>query len=189
MRAQVPGPAMAWRLPAFFARHPSALTVLPGSVKALRPLESYATTTYYALHAFRFVDADGGSRYVRYTFVPEAGETRIGPRDAKRRGRDYLQDDIRERVAKGPVRFTLELQIAAPGDPVDDPSAAWPSERRRVNAGTLELTELDTEREQDGDVLVFDPTRVTDGIELSDDPVLRFRHDAYSESVSQRMES
>ncbi len=26
-------------------------------------------------------------------------------------------------------------------------------------------------------MLVFDPTRVIDGIELSDDPVLRFRHD------------
>src|SRR5207248_10886088 len=42
MRAQRPGPAMAWRVPAFFARHPKSLTVLPGSVKALRPLESYA---------------------------------------------------------------------------------------------------------------------------------------------------
>jgi catalase len=187
MHAQVPGPSMAWRMPAFFARHPKSLSVLPGSVKALRPLESYATTQYYALHAYRFVDADGGSRFVRSTLVPEGGETRIGPRDAKSRGKDYLQEDIRERVERGPVRFTLELQIAEPGDPVDDPSAAWPSGRRRVNAGTLELTGLDTERETDGDVLVFDPTRVTDGIELSDDPVLRYRRDAYSESVARRM--
>src|SRR5258707_12057530 len=112
MHAQVPGPAMAWRMPAFFARHPSALTVLPGSVKALRPLESYATTTYYALHAYRFLDADGGSRYVRYTIVPEAGETRISPAAAKRRGPDYLQQDIRERVARAPVRFSVELQGA-----------------------------------------------------------------------------
>ena len=35
-------------------------------------------------------------------------------------------------------------------------------------------------------MLVFDPTRVTDGIELSDDPVLRFRPGAYSESVARR---
>jgi catalase len=177
---------MAWRVPAFFARHPRSLTVLPGSVAALRPLESYATTRYYALHAYRFLDADGGSRYIRYELVPEAGDTRIGPREAKRRGPDYLQRDIRERVARGPVRFTLELQVAAPGDPVDDPSAAWPAERERVRAGTLELTELETERETDGDVLVFDPTRVTDGIELSDDPVLRYRHGAYAESIYRR---
>ncbi len=33
---------------------------------------------------------------------------------------------------------------------------------------------------------VFDPTRVVDGIELSDDPILRYRPGAYSESVSRR---
>ena len=57
---------------------------------------------------------------------------------------------------------------------------------RRSTAGTLELTELDTERETGDDVLVFDPTRVTDGIELSDDPILRFRRDAYSVSIERR---
>ena len=55
-----------------------------------------------------------------------------------------------------------------------------------MNAGTLEITGLETERETGGDVLVFDPTRVTDGIELSDDPVLRFRPQAYSASVARR---
>jgi catalase len=160
--------------------------VLPGSVKALRPLDSFATTTYYALHAYQLLDADGGSRYVRYTFVPEGGNKRIGPGEAKRRGPDYLQEDIRDRIARGPVRFTLELQVARAGDPVNDPAAAWPEDRQRVRAGTLELTALDTERESGDDVLVFDPTRVTDGIELSDDPVLRYRSRAYSASVYRR---
>ncbi len=68
-----------------------------------------------------------------------------------------------------------------------DPSAQWPKERQRVNAGTLELTALETERETGDDVLVFDPTRVVDGIELSDDPVLQFRKAAYSDSVARRM--
>jgi catalase len=48
------------------------------------------------------------------------------------------------------------------------------------------VTGLDEEREGPGDVLVFDPTRVTDGIELSDDPVLRFRTRAYSVSIEER---
>ena len=56
-----------------------------------------------------------------------------------------------------------------------------------MRAGTLELTELETERETGGDVLVFDPTRITDGVELSDDPILQFRHLAYTESVARRM--
>ena len=81
----------------------------------------------------------------------------------------------------------MELQVAGPGDKVDDPSAVWPDERERVNAGTLELTELETGRETGGDVLVFDPTRVTDGIELSDDPILNYRPPAYSVSVERRI--
>jgi len=52
--------------------------------------------------------------------------------------------------------------------------------------GRLEITGLAHDREQGDDVLVFDPTRVTDGIELSDDPILRFRTYAYAESVLRR---
>jgi len=36
------------------------------------------------------------------------------------------------------------------------------------------------------DIVVFDPMRVTDGIEPSDDPILRFRTHAYSTSVKLR---
>ncbi len=184
--AQKPGPAMAWKVPAFLARHPEAIPKLLTNVPALRPVASYGTCRYYAIHAYRFIAADGSERYVRYTLQPEAGDQRISPREAKRRGRDYLHDEIIERVERAPVRFTLELQIAAPGDDVNDPSSAWPKERERVAAGTLELTGLDTQRETGGDILVFDPTRVVDGIECSDDPVLMFRPKAYGDSVAHR---
>ncbi|MBV9472810.1 MAG: hypothetical protein JO206_07565, partial [Solirubrobacterales bacterium] len=58
--------------------------------------------------------------------------------------------------------------------------------RRRERVGTFELTGLETERETGDDVLVFDPSRVSDGIECSRDPVLLFRPAAYSESVARR---
>ncbi len=179
-------PAMAWRMPLFLLRHPEVLRTLPVARKGLVPPRSFATCTFYALHAYRFVNADGDGVYVRYTFVPEAGDPRISSAEGERLGRDYLHEEIKELVAAGPVRFTLELRLAEPGDPVNDPSAVWPDQRRRLTAGTLELTGLETERETGGDVLVFDPTRVTDGIELSDDPVLRFREAAYGESVARR---
>jgi catalase len=40
--------------------------------------------------------------------------------------------------------------------------------------------------EAGGEVLVFDPTRVSDGIELSRDPILLFRPAAYAVSVERR---
>jgi catalase len=56
-----------------------------------------------------------------------------------------------------------------------------------LDAGRLEVTDLDHERETGDDVLVFDPTRVVDGVTLSDDPVLFARRLAYTESVARRM--
>lgn len=180
------GPRIAYRLPQYLARHPGAIAKLTANAGALRPPPSYAACRYYAVHAFRFVDGQGGSCYVRYIFAPEREEPRLWPHQARRRGRDYLQHDITERLSRGPVRFTLALQVAAPEDPVSDPSVDWPRSRAQVKAGTFEFTGLDTERETGDDVLVFDPCRVTDGIELSDDPVLRYRSPAYADSVGER---
>jgi catalase len=188
MRASEPSAAMPLKFARFLARNPGAAPGLPANAKALLPPASYATIRYYAIHAYRWLDRDGAEHYVRYTFVPEASEPPLAPWQAPRRGRDYLQDEIRERLARGPVRFKLEVQVAEPthGDDVDDPTSVWPKQRVRHTAGTLELTGLDTEREKGTDVLVFDPVRVTDGIELSGDPILRFREHAYSASVARR---
>jgi catalase len=178
-----PNPAkMLW----YLARHPKAARAV-GALRELKPIPSYARRRYNSLHAFRWVDAAGNGRHVRYSWLPEEGEATISEEEAKARPSDYLQRDVADRLTRGsPIRFTLELQLAAENDPVDDPRLPWPEDRERVMAGTLELTGLDTSRERDGDVLVFDPTRVTDGIELTDDPILRFRPKAYSVSVERR---
>jgi catalase len=183
IRASAPGPARFWRLPVFLATHPEALPALRANAPALKPPASYATCRYYAVHAFKWIDAQGGVRYVRYTWIPEADEPPLSAEEAKSRGRDYLQTDIATRL---PVRFALQLQVAGTGDKVDDPTAVWPAERETVTAGALELTALETGREQGGDVLVFDPVRVTGGIELSEDPILKYRSPAYSVSVERR---
>jgi catalase len=185
--AQGAGPLAAVKMPLVFVRHPEALRNLPALAPTLRPPASYAVIPYYGIHAFKWIDAHGGERWVRYQLLPQAARESIAPWAARRLGPDYLQDELRSRLAKAPIVYTLTVQIAIPGDPIDDPSAAWPKLRRTVAVATYEITDLETDRETGGDVLVFDPTRVTEGIELSDDPVLRFRHAAYSESVARRM--
>lgn len=186
LEAQSAGAATAWKLPRFLLRHPEALSAVPRIAPTLRPPSSYATIRYYGIHAFKWVGAAGEERYVRYTLRPQASAPMLAPWQARRLGRDYLRQEILERVQSGAVRFTLELQVAEPGDPVNDPSAPWPRSRRRPAAGTFMIEGLETEREQGDDVLVFDPSRLVEGIELSDDPVLRFRPGAYSESVARR---
>jgi catalase len=177
-----PSASSALRMPLFLARNPTAIGAIRANLAALKPPPSFAAIDYYALHAFRWVDAEDGSRFVRYAWRHTVDLPPLGRGEAKALGRDYLSEELESRLVEGPVRFDLEVQIAGSGDDPDDPSSVWPEDRERILVGTLEVTEPCEE----GDDFVFDPTRVTDGIELSDDPVLRFRPRAYSISHERR---
>lgn len=185
VRASAPRPEALWRLPLFLVRHPRAVPTLKINAEALRPPASYAGIPYYAVHAFKWLDGHDGMHYVRYRWEPEDPEPRLARLEARSKGPNYLQEDMRERLTRGPVQFKLMLQLAAAGDPVDDPSAAWPEDRETAIAGTLKITDVLTAGDAD-DALVFDPTRITDGIEPSADPVLLFRPRAYALSAQRR---
>ena len=170
------------KIGAWLEKHPEAGPAIQAAVTA-DPPESYATVVYNSIHSFKWTAPDGDERWVRYRFEPEAGERTLSEDDARALGRDYLQEEI---LARDVAAFRLVVVIASEDDAVNDPTVAWPSDRETVEVGRLELTGPDTERERGGDILVFDPTRVTDGIELSDDPILHFRQRAYAVSVTRR---
>lgn len=185
LKAMRPSLTTPLRLAKFFLTHPRTLGALPVVREANRVPASYATLEYHGLHAFRWIAADGSARFVRYHLVPSAVGSQQSDDTIDRQGADFLTDEFARRLDAGPVRFDFRVQVAGPGDSTVDPSAAWQS-TQIVTVGTLEITGLDTEREHGDDIVVFDPMRVTDGIEPSDDPVLRFRSLAYSASVKLR---
>ncbi|OMB92334.1 catalase family peroxidase [Mycobacterium colombiense] len=185
LKAMRPGLTTPLRLAKHLLFHPNLLGALPVLREANRVPASYATTEYHGLHAFRWIAADGSARFVRYHLVPTAPEEYLSGSDAGGKDPDFLTDELKARLDDGPVRFDFRVQIAGPTDSTVDPSAAWQS-TQIVTVGTLAITGLDTEREHGGDIVVFDPMRVTDGIEPSDDPVLHFRTLAYSASVKLR---
>jgi catalase len=185
LKAMRPSLTTPLRLARYFVTHPRLLGALPILREASRVPASYATTEYHGLHAFRWVSADGNARFVRYHLIPAAGDEHISGSAAKGKDPDFLTDELNTRLASGPVQFSFRVQLAGPKDSTVDPSARWQS-TDTVTVGTLDVTGLDTERERGDDIVVFDPMRVTDGIEPSDDPVLRFRTHAYSASVKLR---
>lgn len=176
-------PAALLRLPLFLLRHPAALRAKRATDQALARRVSFAARRYFPFHAFKWVDAEGGERFVRYTWHPTVNEPDISREEAKRRGRDYLFDELRQRLGREPARMRLEVQIAGPGDDPNDPSDQWPDERERVTVGTLEVTAIDDDAD---DGIVFDPMRLVDGIEPSNDPVLRYRPAVYTLSHERR---
>lgn len=173
------------KLGTFIEAHPEALPAIQHALSQPPPA-SYAQLEYHGIHAFKWIAPDGRERWVRFSFRPVAGTAGLSEDESAALPADYLQDEIRQRLGREPVEFTLEVAVAEAGDDPDDPTEPWPDERERIAVGTLRIDELDTMRERGGDVLVFDPTRVTDGIELSADPILHVRPEAYAVSVERR---
>jgi catalase len=170
---------------AYLAAHPEAMTAVNAAITHPIPA-SYVTVAYHSLHAYGFEAADGTVRYGRYHLVPEAQEASLREDDVAGRSPDYLREELADRLATGAAVFHVRVEVAGDGDPVDDPTAVWPEDREMVDVGRLEITALAFDRERDGDILVFDPTRVTDGILLTDDPILLARPGAYSVSIARR---
>jgi catalase len=189
LRAQLPDPATGKPapdgVPKFLASHPAAAAFVGRLMQKPVPA-SYAQTSYHAEHAFLFTAADGSRRFGRYHFVPEAGEATLSPDEAGKRSPSFLRDELESHLRTGPAAFRLLLQVAAEGDPTDDPTALWPADRLRVELGRLEVAGISPTGAQDERRLVFDPTNRTDGIDLSNDPILLARSAAYAISYERR---
>jgi catalase len=151
------------------------------------PIASFLQTDYFAIHAFRFVDADGNGRFGRYRWVADAGVVTLTPDEARARDRDYLRDDLLARLAAGPATFTLRITLAGDGDDPDDPTVEWPEGRDEIVAGTLGITGPSADQERGCERLVFDPTLLCDGIEASNDKILHARPGAYAVSSRRRV--
>ena len=153
------------------------------------PLESFLRTEYFAIHAFRFVAADGAARYGRYRWEPALGVSSLTPEQAGELGPDYLQEDLRTRIAQGPAAFTLHIKLANDDDDPDDPTAEWPDDREEITAGRLVVTGPVDDPEKGCETLVFDPTRLCDGIEATADKILNARPGAYAISSKRRIKA
>lgn len=101
--------------------------------------QSYATCAYYGVDAMEFSHVGHRERFVRPRFVPAAGEHFLTPREIAARGRDYLRDEMTERLRAGPVVFYLIAHIAAVEDDLIDPSVDWSRDRPPVLLGTVTL--------------------------------------------------
>ena len=165
----------------FLATHPIAKTFLTTQ----KSPESYASTPYFGVNAFKFSNAAKHSAFVRYRLLPSAGEHYLDPEALKAKDPDFLQQDIAQRLAKGPLSFDWYAQMAAKTDAVDDPSIAWPEERRLVKLGTIRLTSVLPEQAPEDRKLLFLPANLPDGIEAAD-PMLGVRNGAYPVSFAHR---
>ena len=172
-----------WPIEEFLGSHPTAMKFVKDA--AVVPA-SFATQAFFGNHAFVLVNPDGARQPVRFQIIPMAGEHFLGEEEAKAKPADFLFEDLKTQLAKGPVKYRLLVQLANPGDPTIDPSVVWPQDRKTVEVGVISVVSVVPDAAAAERALAFDPTNLTDGIELSDDPFPQLRSSVYALSVKHR---
>jgi catalase len=167
----------------FLGTHPAAMTF----VQIPKPTPtSFAKESFFAVSAFKFTNAGGVSRYGRYRVLPAAGNEYLDETAAAARSPNFLFDEIKERVAKEPVRFRVAVQLAEDGDAIDDATLRWPEERRQLAFGEINLREIAPNNAGAQRHIIFDPIPRVDGIEASADPLFEPRANIYLMSGRRR---
>jgi catalase len=167
----------------FLATHPNTMRFL--STPNPQPA-SFATYTYYANNSFVCVNGRGQRQVIRWQLIPVAGENHLDPAVAAGNEPNFLFDELRSRLSRTPVEFRLQVQVAAPNDPTSDATLVWPDDRKKVVLGTIRLNTIDPKSADTERAMIYDPTHLIDGIELSDDPLPAFRAQVYSISYARR---
>jgi len=191
-RATTPDPATGKpdpdKVAAFMAAHPETRAF--NALMASRPIpSSFANGSYHSINAFRFIDAGGATRAVRWSLVPEAAFSALD-RDRfdamNARDRDFLFNDLFTRVRREPQRWHLVVTVAEPGDRTDNATVQWPRTRERVDVGTLVIEQALAEPAGPCRDVTFDPLVLPPGIAASGDPLLAARSAVYAASLRRR---
>jgi catalase len=160
----------------YLGAHPKALQF----VQAPKPIPtSFAHESFFAVSALKFSAADGTSRFGRYRILPELGNEYLDASAVAAKGPNFLFDEIKQRIAKGPVKFHIVVQLAERGDTVDDATVRWPESRPQIKFGEVVLNALVADSDAERLRIIFDPIPRVDGIEASADPLFQPRADLY----------
>jgi catalase len=166
-----------WPIEGFLGTHPNTLRFVMGT--KVVPA-SFATETFFPNDAFIFVNKAGVKQAGRYQIIPSAGQHDLSDEEAKTKAEGFLFDDLKTRLAAGPIEYHLVVQLPNAGDPTKDPSIVWPEDRKTIEMGTISVTSVVPDSSAAEEALAFDPTNLTDGIELSDDPFPSLRSRVYA---------
>src|SRR5271163_1687829 len=169
----------------FAGAHPE-IAAFGGWAKSAPWTGSYAEEPYNGLNSFIFTDGSGNDHAVRWSLTPAAQPVPVSPEELAKRGPNFLETEITDRIKAGPARWTMRVTVANGGDQTVDPSKAWPQDRRSVEVGTLTVQQIEAEADGPCRDINFDPTVLPNGIRTSDDPFPAARSAAYRVSYDRR---
>ena len=163
-------------------------TLLQSRHYASQPVPaSFGSVNYWGVHAYGFINASGTRQFGKWIFEPVGGLQGLTDDEAKAKGPTFLFDDLRQRVKDGKVAFTFNLELAQPGDKIDNATVPLPEGRKKVSMGTLKVTSVS---EDGGGACLttnYNPMVMPKGVMASADPMLPARAAPYAVSLGRRL--
>ena len=174
------------KVKAFNEANPDVL--LLGKYLASQPVPaSFGSTNYWGVHGFGFVNASGTKQFGKWIFEPAAGVQGLTDDEAKAKGPSFLFDDLRQRVKEGKVAFSFNLELAQPGDKIDNATVPLPQGRKKVTLGMLKITSVSDDAGGPCLSITYNPMVLPKGVEASADPMLAARAAPYAVSLVRRL--
>ncbi len=174
------------KVKAFNEANPEVL--LQGKHFASQPVPaSFGSVNYWGVHAFAFVNAKGEKQFGKWIFEPVGGLQGLSDDEAKAKGPSFLFDDLRQRVKEGKVAFNFNLELAQPGDKIDNATVPLPEGRKKVNLGMLKVTSVSEDAAGACLTINFNPLVLPKGVEPSSDPMIAARAAPYAVSLGRRL--
>lgn len=171
------------KIKAFFASHPESKAFINWKTNYV-PTNSFATERYHSINAFYLVDENGRKQAVRWVAVPQTDEQSLPALDLD--SPDALQQQLSQLLSGETVKFDMIFSLSDDSDDENNPTIPWPSNRKKINAGTLVVTNWESQETGKCSQMNFDPLVLPNGIEATADPILRARGSAYAESYRRR---
>ncbi len=151
------------------------------------PPSNYYNSAYYGIHTFKFVNQNNDVTLVRWRFVPQDGEIQLTKAELQSMPANFLEQALITRTKESAVKWDMLVTIGEPGDVQDNPTIAWPKDRKEIKAGTLTISKAMLQKGAKCERVNFDPLVLSDGIEATKDPILLFRSPSYAISFSKRL--
>lgn len=182
----------------FLSHQPESTNMLTYLYSDLGTPASYRKTDGFGVHAFKWINAKGDIRYVKYKWTSLQGIENLTAQQAQEvagKNSENLTQDLYTNLKAGNFpSWELSVQILKPEelakfdfDPLD-PTKIWPENLvPAVKIGKMTLNKVPDNFFEETEQAAFDPGVVVPGIEPSEDRLLQGRLFSYADTQRYRV--
>lgn len=173
------------KMSAFLVNHPETVQARE-LIKNWPKSKDFYDATYNSLNTFYFRNNDNQKIPARWSMIPILKNVSTS-KFSTILGSNYMFDGLINQLRQEPLKWTLQLILAAPEDKINDATIPFPANRTTVTLGTLILNHVSGEDTGSCRDINYDPIILPNGIKPSNDPLLSARSSVYSRSYTKRM--